>query len=71
MAWDFNYLLGWIGKEKKKGFDDFHLWALSFSRPLEGKLRFMTQADFINKVIAKGCPVKGWIELELGARYEL
>ncbi len=36
MDWDFNYLLGWIGKERRKRFDDFHLWALSFSRPLFG-----------------------------------
>lgn len=35
---NFNYLLGWIGKGRRKGFDDFHLWALSLSRPLFGPL---------------------------------
>ncbi|MEK7342050.1 MAG: transporter [Candidatus Binatota bacterium] len=36
LEWDFNYQLGWIGKEGKKSFDDSHLWALSLSRPLFG-----------------------------------
>ncbi len=34
--WDLTYILGWIGKQKRKSFDDFHLWALSFSRNLFG-----------------------------------
>lgn len=38
LDWDFNYVLGWIGKEGKKSFDDSHLWALSLSRPLFGPL---------------------------------
>ena len=38
LDWDFNYLLGWIGKEREKRFDDFHLWALAFSRELFGPL---------------------------------
>ena len=38
LDWELSYFLGWIGKEGKKGFDDFHLWALSFSRPLFGPL---------------------------------
>jgi len=33
---EFNYLLGWIGQEGEKGFDDLHLLALSFSRSLFG-----------------------------------
>ena len=36
LDWDFNYVLGWIGKEGKKSFDDSHLLALDFSRPLFG-----------------------------------
>ena len=40
LDWDFNYQLGWIGKEGKKGFDDSHLLALSLSRPLFGPLGF-------------------------------
>lgn len=38
LDWDFNYVLGWIGKEGKKTFDDSHLFALAFSRPLFGPL---------------------------------
>lgn len=38
LEWNFNYALGWIGKERKKRFDDSHLWALSASRPLFGPL---------------------------------
>jgi len=38
MEWDLTYLVGWIGKESRKDFDDLHLWALSFSRPLFGPL---------------------------------
>jgi len=38
LDWDFNYQLGWIGKEGKKSFDDSHLWALAASRPLFGPL---------------------------------
>lgn len=38
LDWDFNYVLGWIGKEGKKSFDDSHLFALAFSRPLFGPL---------------------------------
>lgn len=38
LEWEFNYQLGWIGKEGKKSFDDSHLLALSFSRPLFGPL---------------------------------
>lgn len=36
--WDLSYFLGWIGSEGTKRFDDSHLWALSFSRPLFGPL---------------------------------
>lgn len=38
LDWDFNYVLGWIGKEGKKSFDDSHLLALAFFRPLFGPL---------------------------------
>lgn len=38
LDWDFNYVLGWIGKERKKSFDDSHIWALAFSRSLFGPL---------------------------------
>ncbi len=38
LDWDFNYVLGWIGEEGKKRFDDSHLFALAFSRPLFGPL---------------------------------
>ena len=36
LDWDFNYVLGWIGKEGKKSFDDSHLLALAVFRPLFG-----------------------------------
>lgn len=36
LEWNFDYHLGIVGKEGEKGFDDFHLFALSFSRPLFG-----------------------------------
>ncbi len=36
LDWDFNYVLGWIGKQGKKSFDDSHLFALDFSRDLFG-----------------------------------
>lgn len=38
LDWDFNYVLGWIGKEGKKSFDDSHLFAVAFARPLFGPL---------------------------------
>jgi hypothetical protein len=38
LDWDLSYFLSWVGKEGKKGFDDAHLWALSFSRSLFGPL---------------------------------
>lgn len=36
LDWELGYNLGWIGKERKRGFDDVHIWALSFSHPLFG-----------------------------------
>lgn len=38
LDWELSYFLGWIGKEGKRGFDDSHLWALSFSRSLFGPI---------------------------------
>jgi hypothetical protein len=38
LDWDFNYVLGWIGTEGKKSFDNSHLFALAFSRSLFGPL---------------------------------
>jgi len=35
---ELSYFLGWIGKEGRRGFDDSHVWALSFSRSLFGPL---------------------------------
>lgn len=36
--WELTYNQAWIGKEGRKSFDDFHLWALSFSRSLFGPI---------------------------------
>jgi hypothetical protein len=38
LDWNLSYFLSWVGKEGSKGFDDSHLWALSFSRSLFGPL---------------------------------
>lgn len=38
LEWELAYNLAWIGKEGRGGFDDLHIWALSFSRPLFGPI---------------------------------
>lgn len=38
LDWELTYNMGWIGREGRRGFDDAHLWALSFSRPLFGPI---------------------------------
>ena len=36
LEWEGSYFLGWIGKERKRGFNDAHLLALSAARELFG-----------------------------------
>lgn len=38
VEWEFNYFLGWIGREGRSGFDNSHLFALSFQRKILGPL---------------------------------